>query len=166
MKSFFGADAHFAQVAELVGVVGLENVVDAGPHQHVVAVVVVPVAVVAVVAVAVAVVGGTAVASVVAVQYPFVVVVDSTAAVVAAVLESYDEILVDQPAVPPEDVVSEAAVEAAAAVDRSAAEMTELDAGNAGKTGLAASKLKRRPLIHMKTEELFVFAVASLETPM
>ena len=53
----------------------------------------------------------------------------------------------------PEDVVSEAAVEAAA-VDRSAAEMTELDAGNAGKTGLAASKLKRRPLIHMKTEEL------------
>lgn len=166
MKSFFGADAHFAQVAELVGVVGLENVVDAGPHQHVVAVVVVPVAVVAVAVVAVAVVGGTAVASVVAVQYPFVVVVDSTAAVVAAVLESYDEILVDQPAVPPEDVVSEAAVEAAAAVDRSAAEMTELDAGNAGKTGLAASKLKRRPLIHMKTEELFVFAVASLETPM
>lgn len=165
MKSFFGADAHFAQVAELVGVVGLENVVDAGPHQHVVAVVV-PVAVVAVAVVAVAVVGGTAVASVVAVQYPFVVVVDSTAAVVAAVLESYDEILVDQPAVPPEDVVSEAAVEAAAAVDRSAAEMTELDAGNAGKTGLAASKLKRRPLIHMKTEELFVFAVASLETPM
>lgn len=164
MKSFFGADAHFAQVAELVGVVGLENVVDAGPHQHVV--VVVPVAVVAAVVVAVAVVGGTAVASVVAVQYPFVVVVDSTAAVVAAVLESYDEILVDQPAVPPEDVVSEAAVEAAAAVDRSAAEMTELDAGNAGKTGLAASKLKRRPLIHMKTEELFVFAVASLETPM
>lgn len=163
MKSFFAADAHFAQVAELVGVVGLENVVDAGPHQHVV--VVVLVAVVAVVVVAVAVVGGTAVASVVAVQYPFVVVVDSTAAVVAAVLESYDEILVDQPAVPPEDVVSEAAVEAAAAVDRSAAEMTELDAGNAGKTGLAL-KLKRRPLIHMKTEELFVFAVASLETPM
>ena len=71
MKSFFGADAHFAQVAELVGVVGLENVVDAGPHQHVVAVVVVPVAVVAVAVVAVAVVGGTAVASVVAVQYPF-----------------------------------------------------------------------------------------------
>ena len=70
MKSFFGADAHFAQVAELVGVVGLENVVDAGPHQHVVAVVV-PVAVVAVAVVAVAVVGGTAVASVVAVQYPF-----------------------------------------------------------------------------------------------
>jgi len=163
VKSFFAADAHFAQVAELVGVVGLENVVDAGPHQHVV--VVVLVAVVAVVVVAVAVVGGTAVASVVAVQYPFVVVVDSTAAVVAAVLESYDEILVDQPAVPPEDVVSEAAVEAAAAVDRSAAEMTELDAGNAGKTGLAL-KLKRRPLIHMKTEELFVFAVASLETPM
>lgn len=161
MKSFFAADAHFAQVAELVGVVGLENVVDAGPHQHVV----VLVAVVAVVVVAVAVVGGTAVASVVAVQYPFVVVVDSTAAVVAAVLESYDEILVDQPAVPPEDVVSEAAVEAAAAVDRSAAEMTELDAGNAGKTGLAL-KLKRRPLIHMKTEELYVFAVASLETPM
>ena len=70
MKSFFAADAHFAQVAELVGVVGLENVVDAGPHQHVV-VVVVLVAVVAVVVVAVAVVGGTAVASVVAVQYPF-----------------------------------------------------------------------------------------------
>lgn len=161
-KSFFAADAHFAQVAELVGVVGLENVVDAGPHQHVV---VVPVAVVAVVVVAVAVVGGTAVASVVAVQYPFVVVVDSTTAVVAAVLESYDEILVDQPAVPPEDVVSEAAVEAVAAVDRSAAEMTEFDAGNAGKTGLAL-KLKRRPLIHMKTEELYVFAVASLETPM
>ena len=68
MKSFFAADAHFAQVAELVGVVGLENVVDAGPHQHVV---VVLVAVVAVVVVAVAVVGGTAVASVVAVQYPF-----------------------------------------------------------------------------------------------
>ena len=67
MKSFFAADAHFAQVAELVGVVGLENVVDAGPHQHVV----VLVAVVAVVVVAVAVVGGTAVASVVAVQYPF-----------------------------------------------------------------------------------------------
>ena len=69
MKSFFAADANFAQVAELVGVVGLENVVDAGPHQHVV--VVVLVAVVAVVVVAVAVVGGTAVASVVAVQYPF-----------------------------------------------------------------------------------------------
>ena len=68
MKSFFAADANFAQVAELVGVVGLENVVDAGPHQHVV---VVPVAVVAVVVVAVAVVGGTAVASVVAVQCPF-----------------------------------------------------------------------------------------------
>lgn len=162
MKSFFAADAHFAQVAELVGVVGLENVVDAGPHQHVV---VVPVAVVAVVVVAVAVVGGTAVASVVAVQCPFVVVVDSTTAVVAAVLESYDEILVDQPAAPPEDVVSEAAVEAVAAVDRSAVEMTEFDAGNAGKTGLAL-KLKRRPLIHMKTEELYVFAVASLETPM
>lgn len=161
MKSFFAADANFAQVAELVGVVGLDNVVDAAG----VAVVVVPVAVVAAVVVVVAVVGGTAVASVFAVQYPFVVVVDSTAAVVAAVLGSYDEILVDQPAVPPEDVVSEAAVEAAAAVDRSAAEMTELDAGNAGKTGLAASKLKRRPLIHMKTEELFVF-VASLETPM
>lgn len=161
-KSFFAADAHFAQVAELVGVVGLESVVDAGPHQHVV---VVPVAVVAVVVVAVAVVGGTAVASVVAVQCPFVVVVDSTTAVVAAVLESYDEILVDQPAAPPEDVVSEAAVEAVAAVDRSAAEMTEFDAGNAGKTGLAL-KLKRRPLIHMKTEELYVFAVASLETPM
>lgn len=124
-----------------------------------------PVAVAAVVVVAVAVVGGTAVASVVAVQCPFVVVVDSTTAVVAAVLESYDEILVDQPAVPPEDVVSEAAVEAAAAVDRSAAEMTGLDAGNAGKTGLAL-KLKQKPLIHMKTEELFVFAVASLETPM
>lgn len=161
-KSFFAADAHFAQVAELVGVVGLESVVDAGPHQHVV---VVPVAVVAVVVVAVAVVGGTAVASVVAVQCPFVVVVDSTTAVVAAVLESYDEILVDQPAAPPEDVVSEAAVEAVAAVDRSAVEMTEFDAGNAGKTGLAL-KLKRRPLIHMKTEELYVFAVASLETPM
>jgi len=160
VKSFFAADANFAQVAELVGVVGLGNVVDAAG----VAAVVVPVAVVAAVVVVVAVVGGTAVASVVAVQYPFVVVVDSTA-VVAAVLGSYDEILVDQPAVPPEDVVSEAAVEAAAAVDRSAAEMTELDAGNAGKTGLAASKLKRRPLIHMKTEELFVF-VASLETPM
>lgn len=159
MKSFFAADANFAQVAELVGVVGLDNVVDAAGVA-----VVVPVAVVAAVVVVVAVVGGTAVASVVAVQYPFVVVVDSTAAVVAAVLGSYDEILVDQPAVPPEDVVSEAAVEAAA-VDRSAAEMTELDAGNAGKTGLAASKLKRRPLIHMKTEELFVF-VASLETPM
>jgi len=162
------ADAHFAQVAqvaqvaELVGVVGLENVVDAGPHQHVV--VVVPVVVVAVVVVVVAVVGGTAVASVFAVQYPFVVVVGSITAVVAVVPESYDEILVDQPAVQPEDVVSEAAVEAAA-VDRSAAEMTELDAGNAGKTGLAL-KLKRRPLIHMKTEELFVFAVASLETPM
>jgi len=162
VKSFFAAD-DFAQVAELVGVVGLDNVVDAA---GVAVVVVVPVAVVAAVVVVVAVVGGTAVASVVAVQYPFVVVVDSTAAVVAAVLGSYDEILVDQPAVPPEDVVSEAAVEAAAAVDRSAAEMTELDAGNAGKTGLAASKLKRRPLIHMKTEELFVFAVASLETPM
>lgn len=54
----------------------------------------------------------------------------------------------------PEDVVSEAAVEAVAAVDRSAAEMTEFDAGNAGKTGLAL-KLKRRPLIHMKTEELW-----------
>lgn len=161
MKSFSVADANFAQVAELVGVVGLDNVVDAAGVA-----VVVPVAVVAAVVVVVAVVGGTAVASVVAVQYPFVVVVDSTAAVVAAVLGSYDEILVDQPAVPPEDVVSEAAVEAAAAVDRSAAEMTELDAGNAGKTGLAASKLKRRPLIHMKTEELFVFAVASLETPM
>lgn len=102
-KSFFAADAHFAQVAELVGVVGLESVVDAGPHQHVV---VVPVAVVAVVVVAVAVVGGTAVASVVAVQYPFVVVVDSTTAVVAAVLESYDEILVDQPAAPPRETVN------------------------------------------------------------
>ena len=29
MKSFFAADANFAQVAELVGVVGLDNVVDA-----------------------------------------------------------------------------------------------------------------------------------------
>jgi hypothetical protein len=31
--------------------------------------------------------------------------------------------------------------------------MTGLDAGNAGKTGLAL-KLKQKPLIHMKTEEL------------
>ena len=37
--------------------------------------------------------------------------------------------------------------------DRLAAEMTELDAGNAGKTVLA-SKLKLRPLIRMKTVEL------------
>jgi hypothetical protein len=68
-KSFFAADSHFAQVDELVGVVGFETVVDAGPHQPVA--VVVPVAVAAVVVVAVAVVGGTAVASVVAVQCPF-----------------------------------------------------------------------------------------------
>ena len=38
--------------------------------------------------------------------FTFVVVVDSTAAVVAAVLGSYDEILVDQPAVPPREVVN------------------------------------------------------------
>ena len=39
-------------------------------------------------------------------SFTFVVVVDSTAAVVAAVLGSYDEILVDQPAVPPREVVN------------------------------------------------------------